>query len=213
MADSALSLFVKEALASGASRTTIEEHLLTAGWSKDQVTSALGEFSAVEFAIPIPKPKPQFRARDTFLYATMFIMLYLSSYNLANLLFQFVNLGFPDANITTYPSQISRSIRFNVSALLVAFPVFLFVAFKITKQIEQEPVQRTSPVRKWLTYLTLSVAACFLVGDTISLLNGFLSGNLTVRSLLKLLIVAGIAGGLFYYYLSLMRKDDEVTGE
>ena len=213
MTDPALSSFVKDALASGAKRPIIEEHLFAAGWSKDQVFSALGEFSAVEFAIPIPKPKPQFRARDTFLYATMFIMLYLSSYNLANLLFQFINLGFPDPNITSYPSQIERAIRFNVSALLVAFPVFLFITFKIAKQIEQEPVHQTSPVRKWLTYLTLAIAACFLVGDTISLLNGFLSGILTVRSVLKLLIVAGIAGGLFFYYLSLMRKDDEVAGE
>ena len=87
MTDPALSSFVKDALASGAKRPVIEEYLLRAGWSKDQLTSALGEFSAVEFSIPILKPKPQFRARDTFLYATMFIMLYLSSYNLANLLF------------------------------------------------------------------------------------------------------------------------------
>jgi len=213
MADSALSEFVKEALTAGASRTTIEQHLLDAGWSSDQISNALGEFSTVQFSVPIPKPKPEFRARDTFLYTTMFIMLYLSSYNFGSLLFQFVNLAFPDASYANYGDLIGRNIRFNISALIVAFPVFLFVAVKLAKQITGEPVQRTSPVRKWLTYLTLAIAACILVGNLISLLNSFLSGGLSVRFILKTIIVAGIAGGLFYYYLGLMRKDDEVATE
>jgi len=63
------------------------------------------------------------------------------------------------------------------------------------------------------TYLTLAIAACILVGNLISLLNSFLSGGLSVRFILKTIIVAGIAGGLFYYYLGLMRKDDEVATE
>jgi len=213
MTELALSQFVKEALTAGASRTTIEQHLIDAGWSKNQITSALGEFSAVEFSVPIPKPKPEFRARDTFLYTTMFIMLYLSSYNLGVLFFQFVNLAFPDANYASHGDVVGRVIRFNVSTLLVAFPVFLFVAGKLAKQIEREPVQRTSPVRKWLTYLTLAIAACILVGNVISLLNSFLSGELSIRFILKTVIVGGIAGSLFYYYLWLMRKDDEVTAK
>lgn len=213
MADSPLSLFVKEALASGVSRAAIEERLLAAGWSKDQVISALGEFSAVEFSIPIPKPKPQFRARDTFLYATMFIMLYLSSYHLGSLFFQFVNLAFPDVNYINQGDRIGRSIRFSVSTLLVAFPVYLFVAVKLAKQVERDPVQRTSPVRKWLTYLTLAIAACILVSTIISLLYSFLSGELSIRFALKTIIVATVAGSLFYYYLWLMRSDDEVISQ
>ena len=213
MTELALSQFVKEALTAGASRTTIEQHLIDAGWSKNQITSALGEFSAVEFSVPIPKPKPEFRARDTFLYTTMFIMLYLSSYHLGSLFFQFVNLTFPDASYTDYGEIIAHNIRLNMSALLVAFPVFLLVAVKIAKHIKLEPLQRASPVRIWLTYLTLAIATCVLAGNFIALLDSFLTGELSIAFVLKVLIVAGIAGGLFSYYLWLIRTDYELIAE
>lgn len=213
MTESALSIFVKEALASGGSVASIERDLFEAGWSKREVSNVLGEFSPTGRRTPTPTPKPEFRARNTFLYLTMFIMLYLSSYNLGSLFFQFVNLAFPDANYVNYGDIIGRNIRFNISALLVAFPVFLFVAVKISKHIQREPLQRAAPVRKWLTYLTLAIAACILVGDLIFLLNRFLAGELSIRFALKVFIVAAIAGGLFSYYLWLMRTDTELTAQ
>ena len=102
MTESALSVFVKKALASGASIAAIERDLFKAGWSKRQVSKALGEFSPAGLGAQTPKPKPEFRVRETILYITMFIMLYLSSYHLGSLFFQFVNLTFPDASYTDY---------------------------------------------------------------------------------------------------------------
>lgn len=211
MAEPALSIFVKEALASGASRDSIQEHLKEAGWSNTQIKNALNDFSPVDFVVPIPKPTPVFPARDTFLYLTMFTMLYISAWNLGNLLFQFIHLAFPDANYSSYGNAINKAIRLSTSALIVAVPIFWFISAKIAKNIKQEPAQRSSPVRQWLTYLTLGIVVCILVGDMISLLYTFLSGELSVRFFLKTLVVAGIAGGVFYYYLYLMRQDDEVT--
>ncbi|HAB38791.1 MAG TPA: hypothetical protein DCE52_12480 [Rhodobacteraceae bacterium] len=213
MAESALSVFVKKALASGASIAAIERDLFEAGWSKRQVSKALGEFSPAGLGTQAPKPKPEFRVREIFLYTTMFITLYLSSYHLGSLFFQFVNLIFPDASHTDYGEIIGRNIRFNVSALLVAFPVFLLVAVKIAKHIQFEPLQRASPVRIWLTYLTLAIATCVLAGNFIALLNSFLTGELSIAFILKVLIVAGIAGGLFSYYLWSIRTDTELTAE
>ncbi|MCT2533629.1 DUF5671 domain-containing protein [SAR92 clade bacterium H231] len=211
MAEPALSVFVKEALASGASRASIQEHLKQAGWANTQIKNALGEFSTVDFVVPIPKPTPQFMARDTFLYLTMFTMLYISAWNLGNLLFQFIHLGLPDANYTRNEDTVRRAIRFSTSALIIAVPVFLFICAKIANHIKQEPALRASPVRQWLTYLTLGIVVCILVGDMITLLYTFLSGELSLRFVLKTLIVAAIAGGVFYYYLYLIRQDNEVA--
>lgn len=210
MADTRLSAFVKESLLSGASKAATEKVLLEAGWSKDHVVSALREFSDVDFAIPVPRPVPRFSARDAFLYLVMFSMLYLSAYHLGKLLFQFVNLAFPEPAERGLGDWIGGQIRFSTSALIVSFPAFLYVSSIVAKHIQEDPAHRTSAMRKWLTYLTLAVAACIIVGDLIHLLNSLLAGELTVRFILKALIVGIISSAIFVYYLWTMRKDEEV---
>ena len=210
MADTTLLLFVKEALSSGSSKTDTENALMKAGWPKHQITNALDTFSTVEFPIPVPIPRVHFSARDTFLYLVMFGMLYLSAYNLGNLFYQFVELAFPDPAFERLRQMVSGRIRFSVSALIVAFPVFLLISSMIAKQIHGEPAQRLSAIRRWLTYLTLAIASCIIVGDLIFLFNSFLSGELTMRFVLKVLIVGSISGAIFFYYLSETRNDDKV---
>jgi len=78
----------------------------------------------------------------------------------------------------------------------------------IARQVGRDPVKRASPVRKWLTYLTLFIAATVLIGDLITLVYNALGGELTTRFLLKVLTVAVIAGGTFGYYLWDLRQDE-----
>ena len=49
-----LELFVRDALSRGQSRDAIEAALDQAGWPKEQIRSALGAYSAVEFPVPVP---------------------------------------------------------------------------------------------------------------------------------------------------------------
>lgn len=210
MADPTLQKFVKKALGAGASKAEIADILIAAGWPKDQVRSALDAYSSVEFRIPVPIPKAQISARDTFLYLVMFGMLYFSAYNLGSLLFQFVNLALPDPMLERVRQYTNAQIRFSISALIVAFPVFLLISSLIAKQIRIEPAQRLSEVRKWLTFLTLAIASCIIVGDLIVLLNSFLAGEMTIRFVFKVLIVGGISGSIFVYYLSSVKEDDKV---
>ena len=214
MSDTGLTEFVEKALARGASRDDTERALLDAGWSKDQVDDALGSFSTVEFVVPVPRPKARLSARDAFLYLVMFAMLYISAYHLGNLLFQVINLGFPDPLVHQSsgfdPVERARdAIRFATASLIVAFPVFLFTARRIAQSVTKDPTHRNSGVRKWLTYLTLFIAACVVVGDLIALLYNLLSGELSTRISLKVLTVGLIAGGILAYYLWAMRADDE----
>ena len=64
-------------------------------------------------------------------------------------------------------------------------------------------------MRRWLTYLTLFVAAAVLVGDMITLVNNVLGGELSIRFVLKVLVAAVIAGTIFGFYLHDLRREEK----
>lgn len=209
MADPVLTNFVENALRAGAAREDIERVLAQAGWTKDQVSSALAAYEPVDFPVPVPRPSSQVSARDAFLYLVMFSMLYVSAFYFGSLLFQFINKAFPDPLETQFVDMSGMLIRRATASLLVAFPLFLFVTAKISKGVAEDPARRASGVRKWLTYITLAIAACVIVGDLISLIYSLLAGELTVRFTLKAITVGVIAGAIFGYYMWWMRTDEK----
>ena len=206
-----LGSFVKEALARGASREQVEDVLLRAGWTAQQVRAALAGYAAVDFVIPVPRPRPYLSARDAFMYLVLFSTLYVSAYHLGSLVFTFIERAFPDAAATAneYVVDYTRQrMRWSLASLIVAFPVFVAVSRSLDREIRRDPTKRSSMVRRWLTYLTLFLAAIALVADVISLVYYFLGGELTTRFLLKVATVAAIAGASFWYYLSDLRPEE-----
>jgi uncharacterized protein DUF5671 len=206
-----LQSFVKEALTRGTTRQEIEAVLLGAGWEREQVHASLRSYAEAPFSIPVPRPAPYLSAREAFLYLLLFTTLYLSAYHLGQLLFQFINLAIPDPAAPSYtggPTESRRLIRWAVSTLIVAFPVFLYLSHLTGREVRSDPAKRASKVRRWLTYLTLFLAAAVVIGDLIALLNDLLAGELTLRFGLKVLVVAVIAGGLFGYYLHDTRRTE-----
>ena len=203
--------FVKDGLGRGLERSALHAALRQAGWEEEQVKAALAEYSEVTFPIPVPRPRPYLSAREAFLYLVLFTTLYVSAINLGSLFFQFVNLAIPDYSTGYVQSQesIRSSLRWAVSSLIVAFPVFLFVASIVSREVRQDPAKRASRVRKWLTYLTLFLASGVIIGDLIALLNDVLGGELTMRFFLKALVVGTISAGIFLYYLRDLRRADQ----
>ncbi|NNK62818.1 MAG: hypothetical protein HKO98_06365 [Gemmatimonadetes bacterium] len=199
--------FARTALNQGLPRAEIRTALLDAGWAQAQVDSALADFAEVDFALAVPRPKPALSAREAFQYVILFGTLYLSVFALGQLLFQFINLALPDP---LWPEvrfrMMTEGIRWSVSALVVSWPVFLLVARANHRSLEADPVKRGSPIRRWLTYVTLAVAASVLIGDATSLVYSLLGGDLTTRFVLKALTIALLAGTAFVYYLSDLRQ-------
>lgn len=200
--------FVQHGLARGLPRTAIEQALLGAGWSAGQVRDALASFADVDFPIPVPRPRPYLSARDGFMYIVMFVTLYVSAYNLGSIAFQLIGRAFPDPVDSGSVEWTARAIRWSVSSLIVAFPVFLYMSWLIGQSIRLDRTKRGSIIRKQLTYLTLLLGASVLLGDVTTLVYNLLGGELTVRFLLKALTVALIAGGIFGYYLRDLRIDE-----
>jgi len=203
--------FVRDALGRGLPRPQIEDALRKAGWTTDQIRGALTSYAEVEFPIPVPRARPYLSAREAFLYLVLFGTLYASAYSLGSLLFDFINRAFPDPAARPfegYDEYVRQSIRWSVSTLIVAFPVFLYTSWLTGRAISVDPIKRASKVRRWLTYLTLFVAASALLGDFTTLVYNLLGGELTVRFVLKVITVALIAGTAFTYYLRDLRLDE-----
>lgn len=205
-----LDQFVRDALSRGCTRAGIEKALKDAGWSPEQTRSALSGYAEVEFAVPVPRPRPYLSAREAFLYLVLFTTLYLSAYHLGNLLFELINRHFQDVSLP-YENGVADKIRWSVATIIIAFPVFLFMSAKIGKELNQQPIKRQSAVRRWLTYLTLFIAAIVLLCDLITLVNNVLGGEITARFILKVVVAAVIAGVIFGYYLWDLQRDERVA--
>jgi len=148
------------------------------------------------------------------MYLVTFLTLYISSVSLGTLWFQFINTWLPDVVTQPYMYDSIRSIIRNaVASLIIAFPIFVAVSWLLRRTLTRDPEKRSSKVKKWLTYITLFIAAGVMIGDLIALVSNVLSGDLTSRFALKVLIVLIIAGTIFCYYLLDLRKEEQELAE
>ncbi len=203
--------WVKEALTEGASRDGIMEVLLEAGWQKDEIQNALDQFLDIPFTIPVPRRKPCLSAREAFLYLLLFLTLYISAVSVGTLMFQYANVWLPDPiqDRDQYEDALRSTIRWATASLVIAFPLYLCISRMLATAIVHDPQKRGSKIRKWLTYITLFIAAAVIIVDLITLLFNFLGGELTLRFVIKIATVGAIAGAIFGYYLSDLRKEEE----
>jgi hypothetical protein len=202
--------FARNALQRGIARGEIAQALSRAGWAEVDIRAALGSFADVDFALPVPKPRPYLSAREVFTYLVLFAALHATAYDVGWLSFEFIDRAFPDPlQDRPFRGSSTDSVRWYVASLIVVFPLFLFTFHTINKTVDRDPAKRGSRPRKWLTYLTLFVAAVTLVGDLIFLIYNALGGELTIRFLLKVLTVAIIAGGPFAYFFWDIRQDEK----
>ncbi len=209
MADTRLRDFIDAALRAGKSRDEIAATLTAAGWSPEQIAHGLKGYADLPFVVPVPRPRAHLSARDAFFYLLLFATLYITAYQLNSMLFSFIELAFPAAGNPYEVDSAERSIRMATASLIVVFPLFLALSMKLSREIRLEPARRLSSVRRWLIYLTMLIASGFIIGDAITLVYNLLNGDLTVRFVLKVVVVAAITGTIFGYFLQTTRRDKE----
>jgi hypothetical protein len=200
--------FVRESLSQGVSRDRIRDVLQQANWQEEEVVAALNGYADVDYPIPVPRRRPYLSAREAFVYLLMFVCLYITAFSFGVLVFEFIESWFPDA-LNSYRDFSLESVRMSSSMIIVAFPIYLWLTRMTIRWIQKDPDKRSSKIRKWLTYVTLFVAAAFIIGDLITLLFNLLNGELTIRFLLKVLTVLVIAGLIFGYYLWDLKKEEK----
>lgn len=139
------------------------------------------------------------------MYLLATITLYFSVYSVISLLFEYINVGFPDALNPYYDA--GNSIRWSLALLIIIFPVYFWVSRALYKDTAIDSGKREIRVRKWLLYLTLFLAALLIIGDLVVLIYSFLQGEITMRFLLKVFSVLIAAAGVFCYYLHDLRRE------
>ncbi|MDP3762802.1 MAG: DUF5671 domain-containing protein, partial [bacterium] len=136
--------------------------------------------------------------KDIFLHLLSIVALYVSAGSFIALIFQYIDVYFPDPVADGYYSLQSAysGIRWSVAILIVVFPVYVWASWFLGKMYQILPERRELKIRKWLLYFTLFAAALIIIGDLVSLIYNFLQGELTARFLLKILAVGVLAAAV-----------------
>ena len=141
-----LDAFVKRGLEQGLERARMQQALLEAGWPPDQVRKALAAYVDVDFPIPVPRPLPSATTRDAFMYIVVLGTMVLCAYQFGALLFAIIDRLVPDPmdQRAVYLVLANITMRWSISTLIVAFPVFVATSRLVERAVKLDPTTRAS---------------------------------------------------------------------
>lgn len=144
--------------------------------------------------------------KDIFTHLLAIISLYVCAITFGVLIFNYIDIYFPDILENFYKSAKS-SLRWPVSILVIVFPLYVAISSYLQKDLARNPEKRESRIRKWLLYFTLFISTLVIIGDFVTIIFWFLSGGLTLSFILKITAVFIIAASIFLYYGWNLRKN------
>ena len=129
------------------------------------------------------------------------VTLYVSLSALTVLLFNVITVQYPDATQGYWEYESATTgIRFGIALLIVFFPAYVMLT-RFVNVIRRKEHGTYLVLTKWLIYLSLVVGGGVILGDLVAVINGFLNGELTIRFMLKALVMLVVVGVAFTYYL------------
>jgi hypothetical protein len=149
--------------------------------------------------------------KDVFLHIFTIIALYVSVISLLGLIFQLINIYFPDPLDLQAGRFARETVRWPLAILTVMFPLYLWANSFLQKEVIKYPEKRELKTRKWLLHLTLFITALVIAGDLIALIFRYLGGELTWRFFLKVIAVLLTAASVFLYYGWNVKKEIPAT--
>jgi hypothetical protein len=138
--------------------------------------------------------------KDFFMRLLAMVTLYIFVVSFIDILYQYINGAFPDPLLDNFSFSI-LSLRWDIASFIVTFPVFLYTTKWLNQECRLYPEKLNLKSRKWLINSTLFLAALIIMCDLGTLLYYFLGAEVTVRFLLKVLVLLLVVGLVFYYYL------------
>lgn len=150
--------------------------------------------------------KPSLTPRFFFISLGVIVTLITSVSSFLVLLFETLNKKFPDALNSVYQygynSYNFETIRAALATLIIFFPVFLILSYFWRKLAKSELGVKDNIIFKWMIYLVIFIAAIVIIIDLVTLVRYFVSGEITIRFIYKVLGTAIIAKlvGLNYFF-------------
>ena len=123
-------------------------------------------------------------AKYAFYYLLSLVALVFMALAVGMIAFSIIDKTLPDV-LNSTNGNFDGTLRFAISALLIATPIFYFLFSLILRGLKKEEILKDSGVRRWLTYFTLLVSSLIILGVFISVINSFLAGDLTSQFILK----------------------------
>ncbi|MGB2920862.1 MAG: DUF5671 domain-containing protein [Mycobacterium sp.] len=151
---------------------------------------------------PFPGPYRTSRRGEAFRYLVLFTALGITAFSVVGLFFTLIDYLFYDPAAVPLGSDVwVPDVLWAVARVIIAFPVFVAASWLVARSLRQDPAERGSAIRRWFTYLAMFVAVAVIIGDFVTLVAYVLGGGTTARFLLKVLVVAVVAGLILGYYL------------
>jgi hypothetical protein len=202
--DASLGHFIAHARSKGMDFATIRSLLLSAGWKEKDVVRAMSD-ETLDLAVPVPPDVGG--ARDAFMHLFAFVAFYTTVVSLVLLLFSLIDFAFPDPARSRYANEwyMASLLRWLIAQVFIAFPIFVLLWRKLLGEIRERPEKGSSPIRRWLSYLTMFFAASSLMCTGMTLLYYFLDGELQLRFVAKVAVLTLIATLSLVYFLRLLR--------
>lgn len=216
---STLSDYVMRRLQAGRSGTEICTELIAVGWSKEAADAAYRE-GLIALGIPLPNdmralpdtpadtpagtPVPKATTIDLAVNLFSFLLLGIVVSAFIVLCFSLIEHALPDAAERVdghLQIMISQTIHRSMASIAIAFPLYLFAMRWWIRRFSTGHERSEAAVTRRITYLVLMVASAVIVCDLITLVYSLLQGEMTIRFLLKLAAVLGIATIVFSFYL------------
>ena len=140
-----------------------------------------------------------------FLCLGLLITLITSVISFLNLVFETLNKRFPDVLNANYQYGYStyeyESIRMALATLIIFFPVFIVISYFWKKFIKGAIGSVDELIKKWVIYIILFLSAVVTMVDLVALIRYFISGEITTRFILKVVVVLVTALIVGKYYI------------
>ncbi len=149
----------------------------------------------------------QHSAKYSFYYLLSLVSLIFIGISVGLVAFGIINKSVIDPLSNSYYRNYDSSLRFAISAILIATPIYYYSLFLIKQGFKKNEISSDSSIRKWLTYFIILVSSLIILGVFISVMNNFLSGGLSLKFILQALSVFIISALVFSFYFYDVKSD------
>jgi hypothetical protein len=164
--------------------------------------------NGMETSIQKSKITPKF----FFISLGIVVSLITSVVSFLVLLFESLDKKFPDVLNSVYQygynSYNFETIRASLATLIIFFPIYLLISHLWLKECKGDIGQLNQTLRKWMIYFIIFLATLVIVIDLVTLVNYFISGEITTRFILKVVGALAVAFLVDFYYLFRIKNED-----